>query len=76
MKHTNKTQNRRRTKSNCELSPMENEDSMQAKRRYQVGQQLDQHRDCCVPGMVPLFMRLASELLIYLFFFFLQFLQK
>ena len=30
--------------TNCELSPVEDDDSIQAKRRDQVGQQLDQHR--------------------------------
>ena len=48
--------------TNCELSPVEDDDSIQAKRRDQVGQQLDQHRHCCVPGVISLFMRLASEL--------------
>ena len=38
--------------TNCELSPVEDDDSIQAKRRDQVGQQLDQHRDCCVPGVI------------------------
>ena len=40
---------------------MEDEDSMQAKRRDQVGLQLDQQRHCCVPGVILLLMRRAPE---------------
>ena len=58
---TDKQNTEQKKKTNCELSPMEDEDSMQAKRRDQVGLQLDQQRHCCVPGVILLLMRRAPE---------------